>query len=251
MVTKLIKHELYAIGRVIVYFAVALLGLAVLMRIMFAVAPASPFSGLLLLLYVYAMLAMLISAFWLSIARFYRPLFTGEGYFTLSMPVTADQLIWSKLLSAIVAEAFAVVVCVLSGCIFLIGLDNAVLTEIWLVLSEAFSQLGLIMQYDPLYIVEIICLFLTSLPMNLLIFYLILSLAQLCTNHRIGMAFLIGFAFSMGLSIVNTCILIPVFMVIPSPHAAIWVQIILNLVVDVACFLIVRYILRNKVNLIV
>ena len=27
MVTKLIKHELYAIGRVIVYFAVALLGL--------------------------------------------------------------------------------------------------------------------------------------------------------------------------------------------------------------------------------
>ncbi|HIZ25035.1 MAG TPA: hypothetical protein H9812_06160 [Candidatus Gallimonas intestinigallinarum] len=251
MVGKLMKHELYAIGRVLIFFAIALLGLAVLLRIMFAVAPNSTFSVMILLFYVYGLLAMLIAAFWLAIVRFYRPLFTGEGYLTLSMPVSADQLIWSKLFSALIAEAFAVVVCVLSGCIFLIGLDGEILQQLWVVVSELFTQLGFIVQYDPLYIVEFVCLFIAALPMNLLMFYLILSLAQLCTRHRIGMAFVIGFAFSMGLSIINTCVLMPLLDLISVLHIALWVWIALYLIADVACFLLVRYILRNKVNLIV
>ena len=70
MVGKLMKHELYAIGRVLIFFAIALLGLAVLLRIMFAVAPNSTFSVMILLFYVYGLLAMLIAAFWLAIVRF-------------------------------------------------------------------------------------------------------------------------------------------------------------------------------------
>lgn len=251
MVGKLIKHELYAIGRVLIFFAIALLGFAIILRILLAVEVYGSLTVLVMLFFFYAILAMSVCTFCLTISRFSKPLFTGEGYLTLSMPVSADQLIWSKLLSALIAELFSAVMCVIAVLILLIGFDRSVFVEIFEAIGPMLSQLGLYLRNDPLLVVELVLQFIVSLPTGLLVFYLILSIAQLSTRHRVGMAFLYGFAFYMGASILNVCIVAPALELIESIHVFLCIQIFISLAVDVACFLLVRYILRNKVNLIV
>ena len=121
MMRKLIKHELLSTIRLAAIPALIMVLLAVLSRIMFETSSVG-LAIVLVLFYIFFMFATLFIGFWFGIYSFYQSLFTGTGYLTLSLPITADQLIWSKLLSAIIVEFASAVVCILSACIFFIGL---------------------------------------------------------------------------------------------------------------------------------
>ena len=135
MVAKLIKHELYRISRVAAIPAAAMLALAIIFRISLI-----NYSGevalpvIIGIFYGVAVLGTLLVCAWVGISRFYTTLFTREGYMTLSLPVTADQLIVSKLLSSIVAVICGFMVCMLSLFILMIGQQvnlNVVFDEIF------------------------------------------------------------------------------------------------------------------------
>lgn len=250
MVGKLIKHELIAYGRILLFYAIGLLAFTVLTLILLVTQPQSPLTMIAVLFYVYALMAMFIVVFVLAVQRFGKTLFSGEGYLTLSLPVTADELIWAKLLSALLAEIFAVAVAAVS-LVILMSVDMAALREALAAFGELFAQIELYLRHDPLIIVELAVLIIVSIPMGMLSLYFIMSLAQLFTRHRVGIAFGIGVALSFVLSILNTVILLPLLELIPNEHVSVWIMIAVYLLMDVVYFLIVRYILKNKVNLIV
>ena len=82
---KLLKHELIALFRVLVFFAAAVVVFAAIGRILLAVELkdlGNGSSGMLslffILFYVFAIMALVIAAWALGISRFYKTLFTGE-----------------------------------------------------------------------------------------------------------------------------------------------------------------------------
>lgn len=259
MVAKLMKHELYALFRILTFFAVAVVALAVAGRILlyFSIEASyldslHAFTGFVIFFYILAISAFAFAAYIMGINRFYRTLFTGEGYMTLSLPATATQLIWSKLLSALIGVFFASVVSIISLVIFLVGWDVVAMQAI----AEAFGFIAeairLLAQTEPLLFFEGIVMALVLMPMGLLVVFAVISLGQMFTSHRKMATFIIFIGvYFVGNSLVSV-LLIPMlaFIANASPHLVIWIYILIIAAIDVGCFFLIRYILRNKVNLI-
>lgn len=262
---KLMKHELYAIFRVLVFIAVAVVLFAVLSRVLISINLANngavtTAQELLLLLaimfYVIAICALVIAAWALGVTRFYKTLFTGEGYMTLSIPVSADRLIWSKLLSALIAMFFAAVVSAVSLAIFFIGWDASVMQQLGNAFGELFRAIYETFTAEPLLLIEELAIGIVSIPMSLLCIYALISVGQLFTARRGAMIFLIVFAVYLLYMFFNVLVYTPftayLYENIPAyaDHILNAIRLVFVLAVDFGCFFLVRYILRNKVNLI-
>lgn len=263
MVRKLMKHELFALFRVLGFLMIAVVVFAIAGRVLLAVNAANAemeyygVSGLLLILvfmfYAFAIIALVFAAYALGISRFYKTLFSGEGYMTLSLPATPMQLIWSKLLSSLIAIFAAALVS--AGSLFIIGLgwNSGVLEGLVDVFGRLYEGLAEAFAADPLYAVEEGILMVFSLPMYLLIVYSVLSVGNLFTSKRkVWIAVIvIGGYFLVGMF--SALVLQPLYEVAAevSVHLQILIGILLAAGIDAGCFFLVRYILTHKVNLVV
>lgn len=256
---KLLKHELLALFRILFFFAVAVVVFAVAGRILLTVQlhNGGDFSGVLAVLfvvfYICAILALIFAAWAIGVSRFYKTLFTGEGYMTLSLPVSPSGVIAAKLLSSLIAVAAAAAVSVLSLCIFLVGLDIGLLQNLGLGISEAFETLGSLIAAEPLVFAEEIILAIVSLPASLLVLYACIAAGQLFTNRRKLMTFLLIIGVYILYEMLSVFCFMPIMAAAEdlSAHLALWIEIILVAAADVGCFFFVRYILKNKINLVV
>ena len=254
---KLLKHELIALFRVLLFFAIAVVVFAAIGRILLAVEIGNAGQGILtflfVLFYVFAIMALVGAAWVLGISRFYKTLFTGEGYMTLSLPVTPTQIIWAKLLSSIIAMFAGCLVSALSLCIFFIGLPSNILSEIDIDILVSFQEWFDSIVAAPLQFVEELILYIVTIPVTLLIIYACISLGQLFTNHRKLMMFVIIVALYIVGQMLSLYAVQPIYEAAAkvSVHLYLWLEIFLVTAIDVGCFFLVRYILKNKVNLIV
>lgn len=260
------KHELYALFRVILWISIAVVLFAVISRFLLSEtivqnASNSAASGNMLILtialivfYILSIGALIIAAWAVSVARFYKSLFTGEGYMTLALPVSADQLIWAKLLSALIAMFYATAVSVGSMFILFVGTvgDAVGLGGFLEVIATLFEDLT---GGDVLYMIESVLAAIFSIPMSLLVLYAGISMGQFFTAHRVGMILLIFGILYVVCNVVSVIGVTPLTTyltvnVAGGEHIVSWLQILFYAAVDVGCFFLVRYILRNKVNLI-
>lgn len=251
MVGKLIKHELYSTVRIAAIPAFIMVLLAILSRILLATTSEN-LALVILMFYMFSVMATLLVGFFFGIQSFYQSLFTGTGYLTLSQPVTADQLIWSKLISAITVMFASIIVSILSACIFFVGQP----AEFFESLGEAFSFIGETIEYlaasEPFFFVELVIYIILSVPMAFLIFYAVMSIGQLFTaKNRKGIAVLLYVGLIFVWSIFSSVALDPLHekMIDVSIHLDMWMRILFAAAVDVGCYFLVRYIIKNKVNL--
>lgn len=252
MVGKLMKHELFNIFRVAIFPVIVMLLLAVVCRVTLLVASDSAIIWILVMFYGFAILATLCVCGLIGVSRFYKTFFTGEGYMTMSLPVTPDQLIWAELLSSIIALFFGVIACALSTCIFLVGAQE----EIGAIAEEFYfygEYLQMLAENDPLKIFETIVLIIVSVPAVFLEFFFVMSIGQLVTvkNRKgiaVGLYILIAFVWSILSQIVWYPLLETAAQI--SEHLSTWLTIIGTAAIDLICYFVVRYILKNKVNLV-
>lgn len=256
MVKKLIKHELFALFRTLVWLMGAVLLFGVLVRISLELVSGidSENGGgflistiFLVLFWSFSIMGLALSATFLSATRFSQSLFTGEGYLTFSLPVTPTQLLIGKIVSALIAGFACVVVIALS---VLVVVPSSVWTELIETnfLGTIFSFLGSLFSSDPLVILEDILIGIAGLPAGLLCLYLVASIGQLFKKRRT----LIAIALLFGISYFADLILIPLMEIAAViPHLLPWLYFIGLLGFDFASFFIIRYILLHKVNLIV
>lgn len=261
---KLLKHELIALFRVLGFVAIATVLFAISARVFLQINSnnalsdnANTVTTLLFMLsivgYMAAMFALIFVAWWLSIKRFYRTLFTREGYLTFSLPVSPMQIIWAKLLSALIAMFFASIVSALSLSLFFIGWDANFMEALGEVFGEIYQFFYDFYMSEPLILVGNILLTIVNIPLSLLVIYALISVGQLFTNHRLGITIGIGFALYLAYSFISLLVFTPIQYYLEEvgyPHVWNWIMIAIDLAIDVGCFFLVRYILKNKVNLI-
>lgn len=254
MVGKLIKHELFSTVRVAAIPAVVMVLLAILSRIMLETSNIS-LAIMIFMFYFFSVITTLMIGYFFGIHSFYQSMFTGNGYLTMSLPVTADQLIWSKLISAITVMFASIIVCLLSACIFFIGIPDEAIAEI----REGFSYIGDALSDfangEPLYFFELVLLIIITVPMSFLAFYAVMCIGNLFTvKNRKGIAFALYIGLIFVWSLLKQTAFDPLLNKIEfyvSIHLAMWLRIIFYAAVTVGSYFLVRYIIKNKMNLLV
>ena len=100
-------------------------------------------------------------------------------------------------------------------------------------------------------VAENIILSIALIPESFLLFYLVMSIAQLANKNRVLIAVALYFGGALAVSIFSSLagVRIAELLIGLSPHVYAWVQIAFIVAVDIGCYLVVRHIIKNKVNL--
>lgn len=268
MVKKLFKHEFLAWVRIVpIFFLIApaaaamyqLLGLLESYSMIFDL-----IRGLTAITSVVSMIACVAAPIVFSITRFYKSLFTGEGYLSLTLPVKTSQQLLVKAMTAGIFSMAAVIVAVFSLMIFLAG-DP--LNEILLQLRTFFSLAPKkLLMHVAVYILEFAALMVMGLFSNHLQYYSCICLGQLSRKNRILAAigaFILYFVIAQVLSVITTVALLCLedtgFMTAyydfsaAHPYACVHLELLFMLLLcalmSTVYYLICSYILRKKLNL--
>ena len=254
MVKKLFKYEFAAFSRVLIPVYVAMGGIAVLSRILQIFSNATSASSMLLGSSIFMYAIAVITAFGFvnvfAVVRFYKNMFTGEGYLTLTLPVTAAEHIWTKLLSAMLFNLFSVIAFVVSISIITAG---DLFTEIFKSLVyevKRYCESESVNFWFNLF--EIVLNIVLSTASTILLFYTCLSIGQLSKKNRILSAVGVYFAYIFGIQILGSVVMA---MFLETDFMVDFIefifdkQYILQGGLAIAFFFITRHILTNKLNL--
>lgn len=140
MLKKLLKYEFYATGRYLLPLLAVLIAASAAAGLSIRVLgtpdagrAASVFAAIFVVLFFLSVMALAAVTVVVIVYRFYKNLLGSEGYLMHTLPVTVHQLIWSKLIAAVVWMAVTSV-CIY-GCLF----GVAFRAQVW---AQVLSELG-------------------------------------------------------------------------------------------------------------
>lgn len=208
MLSKLLKYELRASGRILLPVYALLLASAGCCSLFYKLAADHPYrTGAASVL-----MGLLNVAFWifvvatgaitalLMIYRFYKNYMTDEGYLMFTLPVNRHQLIWAKLLSALIYTAASAVAVTLS--ILLVLLPIADWSGFWGDLGEFLSSITESLHFGvpgPLLLLWIAVLAILTVFSGFLMVYAAIALGHSFSNHKILLSVVFFIAFSLAM----------------------------------------------------
>lgn len=169
------------------------------------------------LLYVGAIMALGFATTFYLIYRFYKNLYTDEGYLMHTLPVKPGELIWSKAFVAVIWSAISSLVITLSLMIYV----NSIMIgdgepSIWSGFAELFDQLSMLhIDGSAVVMIIIMVLILLVTPFYTVLFgYTAVSFGQRAKKHKILAT--IGFyvVISYGIQIVVSLVTVPVLTIL-------------------------------------
>ena len=276
MLGKLMKHEFRATGRIMLPLLGAELLLSVLAGLSVRGLDRLENMGFLGVTYILTLsvfflglFALAVVAFVLMIQRFYRNLLRDEGYLAMTLPVSVDEQIWSKLL---VSFVWFLAVGVLSMVTMVILVTLGARMNF---LQAVFSQENLEMLREAVTIIGGGNVFLFTLECIVLGFlgvcatclrcYSALAIGHSAADHKLLLSFVAYFVIGMALSLLQNAF---TFGLLPNldlnrllmnvdtlegglrfAHGAMWIGAVLSLVYSAIFYFITRYFLKNKLNL--
>ena len=197
MVKKLMKYELASYMRSLLPFQLILLGIALLHRfVQFFESDSDAYWIFFVsstVIFVIACIVTLVATVALSISRFYKNMFTGEGYLSFTLPVTVHQHIWAKLLSTLICDIVTTLSILLAG---VITLSGEALVEVCK--AAAYIAGRLHQQYGghfTAYIFEAVILIVAFAAVSMLLFYTCIAIGQLAKKNRVLLAFGVYFGY--------------------------------------------------------
>ena len=142
----------------------------------------------------------------IGVVRFYKNLYTSEGYLTFTLPVTSSQHIFVKLATLVIFSIFALAVLIASVATITAG---DVLVEIIRTVSYIVTKLHEAYGAD-FYILaaEMLLLMLVVTVYTILLYYTCISIGQKAKKNRIFMAILVYFAYYIIEQIISTAFVI-------------------------------------------
>lgn len=187
MLGKLIKHEFKATSKTLGILHIALFFTTIMGIIAIHLNKNDKYefvSNLTLVLYILIMIAVAVAVMIYLVVRFYRNLFTDEGYLMNTLPIKPSALIFSKLFVSFVwtiinfiCTLFSILILVLSQTSL-----SSILTA-WNALStDAWKELGI--SIHVLLFIGIIG-GLVSIIYMFLMFYTSIAIGQTMRNHKV------------------------------------------------------------------
>lgn len=269
MVKKLFKHEFAAMGRLMLPVLCAVLGVGILTRIIlffesdtigFNIIGGSSFLMLFVVMFAGLFLAMVF-----GVIRYYKNLFSTEGYLSFTLPVTPAQHLMVKSVTAVtfyIAAALAALlslVIALSGDPLVEGVKAA--SYIWAHLPEEINKVHLVF-----YAIEFAVYMLISVFSSFFLYYTCITIGQMANKYRIMMAVGIYFIYYLIMQVFSTVmsVLFSIFAVTPlmesvaefivdnfylCGHGFLIGSILIGLLTVGVEFLVCHTIIRKKLNL--
>lgn len=279
MFGKCLKHEFRATKRQLLPLFIAMFAVSSLAGIFLGIGERLPYNEeslalttineILAVLFVIALFALVIAvsivAFVMIIRRFYASFFTDEGYLTFTLPVTVNQHIMSKFVTAYVWEALSVVVSIV--CVFVMGffavLIGGVNEDADVVVEEGFNTFSYIFDmlgveapssFLPVAIVLSVVYTILSAAVSIFMVYLSISFAcMLAKKHRVicGIVayYIINMIFSTATSIVQSVIAFTMSDVFYSFIVLLALYNVLAVIQIIVCYIGTKWILSKKLNL--
>lgn len=264
MVKKLFKHELNAYWRIMLPMWGILLAIALFGRIIqfFEIDHFvyDIVNGSSILFYGIAVAVALVFPVVFAIIRFYKNLFTGEGYLSFTLPVTVSQHIIVKVSGAVLMVLLSFVAALVSLCVITAG---DVLVELWKAGVYIFNYIH---QYIGghlwWFMLEFVVMLLVAIIGQALYYDTCISIGQLFRKNRVLAAVGVYFGFYMIAQVISTIIVI-ITMFIDWVPVAEWIEkhpyatihgvmcssILLSIILCVVEYLVVYLIIRRRLNL--
>ena len=187
MVRKLFKHECIAYGRVMLPIYAILAAFAIVGRIIqifevdtiaYNILNGSVIAG-----FVIGCVFVLGFGTIFGVIRFYRNLFTGEGYLSFTLPVTPTQHLLVKSCTAVMFQLITLVVILLSCSIYTAGDVATELGKAFAYLyNQVFGELGI---HLPVVLAEIFLLTIATAFAEYASYYLCIAIGQLANKNRV------------------------------------------------------------------
>lgn len=268
MVKKLLKHEFLAWLRIMPVLYGIQLTVAALNRGIQLFESESIYYSIIsvsaMVMYVVVLLVGFATPTVFGVTRFYKNLFSGEGYLTFTLPVTTDAHLWVKVLTAVCFSVASVLVALLSGMIVTAG-------EVFREVCKAIAYLvGLIPQeaagHIAFYCVELVLCMLAAAFGSYLMYDTCICVGQLFRKNRILAAVGVYFGFYVISQILSTVMSV-VFMTLElsgaleqiytlieqnlyeTVHIVLCGSLVLCVVMGLVYYLVCRTIIRKKLNL--
>ncbi|MBE6598176.1 MAG: hypothetical protein E7638_01900 [Ruminococcaceae bacterium] len=270
MVKKLLKHEFIYYIRTFILFIPIVLVLAAMTRVFWFfndydnIADDIAFTSSVALLIVVCA-ALLILSTVICIVRFYKNMFTSEGYLTFTLPITNAEHIFVKLFVGMVCQAVCFLTVVAAGCIAISGEKLVeVFDRIKDGVGELFAEAGVANSIG--FIIEGSLLVILSLVSNMLLYYACITIGQTAKKNRILKAFGAYFIYYIATQSIVTGFMI-VYVVLGMTHSLdgvlAWAEanstlashlrlsgrIVLNAVMGSVFWFVTQTIMTKKLNL--
>ena len=268
MVRKLFKHEFFSYMPIMFIVYGVLLSFAIAGRILQFFENDSVIYTILSvasgITYGLSIIAAFGFSFVLGVIRFYKNLFTSEGYLSFTLPVTSSQHIIVKSVTAVCVNFITSLVVFISVCIISAG---EMLTEIFKALAYIFEKLYDLAGVQTLFIGgELLILLLVGAFSGVLLYYTFICIGQLFKKNRVFAAVAAYFVFQIIVQVLSTAttILFSFFTTeefwgrlfswvtlhpYETIHIGMWSLIALSVIFVVVEFFVVRRIITRKLNL--
>ncbi len=267
MVKKLIKHEfIYYLRTLAIFLPVMLfMGLSTCIvqlikneTVWFLIIQVGSYS----LLVIGTIACALITSI-LGIVRFYKNMYSSEGYLTFTLPISNNQHIFAKLITYVTCEIVSLLVVIISWFIALAP-HLHFLPQLF---KELIELLKLINAGDViLFTFETIIMLIIGVFSTPLLYYACISIGQLAKKNRILLAIGAYYIYTVivqALSTIASAIFtlfgtmgafenIAIFITehpSVSIHGFMWITIIFSAAVSFVFYLITKKIMDNKLNL--
>lgn len=266
MLGKLIKYDLKAAAKIFILLHAIYLLICLIARFLYmdrlnfenATEPL-----VLSLVLFFSLMTLLLSALmiftWMQVAfRFYRSLFSKEGYLSWTLPVSGPQHLWAKIISGYILMAADLII-IASGILLLVT-GNNVTTAYSVIADDLTNGLGLSISTFAL-ILFITCL--VSAVSSVIMTYFSVAVGQLFPSHRVLGAIAAYFITSTVVQILSVIFMV-VFGCFPGYDTyslqgsaitdyflkLIAISSVLMLVITVIQYIATHYIMKKKINLI-
>lgn len=268
MVKKLYKQEMIYYIRSLLPVCIILMGIALMGRIIHFFESDhwtySLIANSSLAVYVISIIVTMLFVTIFIVVRYYKNMFTGEGYLTLTLPVSFEQHLSAKLLAAMTVSIctwmiVAVSVFVFLGSEWMVEIYKAIVYLTAGIKKEFGIHLGF-------YAVEFLVLIFVGMASEILNYYMCISLGQMFRKRRILAAVGIYYGIYLATQVIVTVISIVitfVFEIVDLTAFDKWMEvhyrgmihvcltggIIFSLVLSAIMFFICRTILKKRLNL--
>ena len=268
MLGKLLKYELRATGRQVLPLCGGMVAFALLRRLLGLLQITRAWPGLDgaldslgIGLFTLLLIACTVAVFIVLIMRYYRNLYTDEGYLMNTLPVSPTQNLPAKTFVAVIWQVAALVALLISVFISVVG--TPVSRQIALGFAEMnieLQHLFLLHQGFVLIIaIETILVIFISAFAGMLQFYAAISLGQFIRRHRVLGAVVFYFGLNFAFSVLSMLVMLPLGLLgnrftavtmLPQAIAlSFGLTLLLTLVEGIVCFFLARWCLAKKLEL--
>lgn len=190
--------------------------------------------AMLLVILLEAMVIIVIVSF---VTNFDKSIFGAEGYLTNALPVTAHQIVISKLIAAFMLEVVSFLVGLVSLAIFLYTMVGSYLT-----MADIFESLKEFFYFVSITDLAVVLEEMVGSALLLILgFYAAIAIGHMANNHKDAFSALV-FLILFAIRAVMTFAML-------ANDFSLWMIDIFTIVCCVICYFVTTYIVAHKLNL--